>query len=241
MRRIVVVFILFIIAILTFADDYKILYSTRINLDSDESLEHIILKGEKVSDIYWGNFEIILEDDGKVFDTLTGMGGYEPKLSYFDFDGNGIEDILLISRSGGSGNYINYLLYLYDGNELKLYTMDDFMSKLKGYFMDQYRVVIGYDEYYTYIDLSDRKTLYQELKAYDEYGRFIKDYNSLMIGGISELEPYDFGNDGVYDLKGSISISGIYHADRIGYIHFIYSVKENRLRWLEISKVIYVK
>ncbi|APT75409.1 hypothetical protein LN42_02665 [Marinitoga sp. 1137] len=240
MKKSFFIILLVITSILVLADDYQVVYSTKLNLDSDRSLEHITLKGEKVSEIYWGNFLLSIEDDGKTFDILTGLDGYSPKIEYFDFNGDGYDDILLTTRSGGSGNYINYALYLYTGDNLTKYNIKPFIKDIKGFFMDQYKAVISYKDAFTYLDLSDRKKLYQEIKAYDQYGRFIKNYNELMIGGFSELEPFDFGNDGTYELKGSIAISGLYHADSIGYLHFIYSVKKDKLLWLEVSKTIYV-
>jgi hypothetical protein len=234
MKKMALLFII-LIPLLMFS---KIIIQKDIDLNGDMINENIILEGDYISSIYIDNLKLNII--GKESTTIElGFGAYEPTIEFYDFDGDSKLDILVKGYSGGSGNYIYYYIYSYENGELL--KSDDSILKLETSFMDNFKALIRYNDAYTYIDLSDRKDLYINMNAYNKYGQYVRDNKELFIGGINELYSYDFGNDNIYELYGKIKISGLYHADTIGYAIFVYSIKEKRIRWLEISKLIYVK
>ncbi|SHF02691.1 hypothetical protein SAMN02745164_01634 [Marinitoga hydrogenitolerans DSM 16785] len=234
MKKIILLLIT-LIPLLIFSD---IIEQKEIDLNGDSINEKVILEGDYISSIFIDNLKLKIIGNESTTIELN-FGSYEPKIEFYDFDGDKKLDVFIKGYSGGSGNYIYYYIYSYLNGEL-LDTKNEILD-LKTSFMDGFKALVRFKDAYTYLALSDRKSEYIKMKVYNKYGQFIGKIKELFIGGIGELEPYDFGNDGIYELKGIISISGLYHADRIGYAHFIYSVKEKRIRWLEISKVIYVK
>ncbi|NUU98993.1 hypothetical protein XO12_02340 [Marinitoga sp. 1154] len=234
MRKIIVI-LLMLFPLFVFSE---IIIQKDIDLNNDSENEKVILNGNYVSSVYVDNLKLSII--GKESTTINfDFGVYEPDISFYDFDGDGNLDIFFKGYSGGSGNYIYYYIYSYEKGELL--SSKQSLIDLQAEFMDNFKALIKYKNYYTYIDLSDRKKQYIKMKAYNEYGQFTGDYKSLFLGGIAELKPVDFEHDGIYELKGTISLSGLFHADRIGYIYFIYSIREKQIKWLEISKVIYVK
>ncbi|KAF2956494.1 hypothetical protein [Marinitoga sp. 38H-ov] len=234
MKKIVVLLII-LFPLLMFSN---VIIQKAVDLNNDSLNEKVILEGDYISSIFIDNLKLTIV--GKESTTIElGFGAYEPSIDFYDFDGDKELDIFVKGYSGGSGNYNYYYIYSYENGELL--NPDFIFLKLETSFMDGFKALIKYEDAYTYIDLSDRKEEYINMNAYNKYEKFIGEYNELFIGGVNELYPYDFGNDGVYELSGKIKISGLYHADTIGYANFIYSIKEKRIRWLEISKIIYVK
>ncbi|GAB6189565.1 hypothetical protein JCM30566_13050 [Marinitoga arctica] len=231
-------FIFILIILIPLLNFSNVIEQKEIDLNNDKVKEKVILEGDYISSIFIDNLKLkIIGNDSTTIE--LNFGAYEPKIEFKDFDGDKNLDVFIKGYSGGSGNFIYYYIYSYINGELL--NSDSKFLDLKTSFMDGFKALVKYEDAYTYLDLSDRKEEYIQMKAYNKYGQYVGKIKELFIDGVGELEPFDFGNDGVYELKGVIGISGLYHADRIGYAHFIYSVKEKRIRWLEISKVIYVK
>ncbi|WP_129408181.1 hypothetical protein [Marinitoga lauensis] len=231
------IFMFLIISILMFSE---IIDQKSIDLNGDGINEKITLEGTYISSIYIDGLTLNISNSTNYSTSINlGFGAYNPEMEFYDFDGDKKLDVFVKGYSGGSGNYLYYYIYSYTNG--KLLSSDDTILDLETAFMDNFKALVKYKNAYTYIDLSDRKDEYIKTKTYNKYGQFIGKFKELFVGGIGELEPFDFGHDGIYELKGVISISGIYHADRIGYAHFVYSIKEKRIRWLEISKLIYAK
>ncbi|ABR31408.1 hypothetical protein SU69_07935 [Thermosipho melanesiensis] len=232
MKNIIILFILLPILSLT-----EIIQTTSIDINNDNKPETIILEGTPISSIYWDDLFISLKTTELIKKIKLGFGGYNPELFVLDFDGDKTLDIFIKADSGGSGNFNEYFIYsLTKGIILN----NEELVNLSGFFMDGFKAIIKYKEFYTYIDLSDKKEFYIQNKIYNKYGQFIGKDKRLFIGGISNLKTIDFQNDKTYELEGYISISGAFHADKIGFAHFIYSVKKKKVIWLEISKLIYI-
>lgn len=214
----------------------KVLVTVKEDIDNDKTIEVITLEGTPVSSLFSDDFEITIKNGKFQKNVKLNFGGYNPEIKLFDFDGDSIKDILVTAYSGGSGNYQEYFIYSIKNGIL---LNNDLSINLTAEFMDNFKALISYNGNFTYLDLSDRKDEYIEMGLYNEFGQFTGDYKKLFIGGISKIETIDFFNDNIYELEGSISVSGAYHADRIGYLHFVYSVKNRKVIWLEISKVLY--
>ncbi|ACJ76322.1 hypothetical protein H17ap60334_06886 [Thermosipho africanus H17ap60334] len=233
MKKIVLSIILFIFSIFLHAN---VITSTNTDIDNDGILENITLEGNKLSEIYYDAFVLKIKNEKSEKNIKLDFGGYSPKMEIYDFDGDSIKDILIISDSGGSGNYSEYFIYSIKKGVL---LNNDLKLDLKAKFFDGFKALISYKDKYTFLDLSEKKEQYINEKIYNKFGQFIGENKDLFIGGISNLEAFDFGKDDIYELKGIITLSGIYHADRIGYIHFVYSIKNDKFIWLEVSKLLY--
>lgn len=157
----------------------------------------------------------------------TENSGYNPRLFLGDFTDNGTADILLTIDSGGSGAITyDYLYSFAQGKPQLLFNSDVYNDywKYKVTYLDGYRLQVtntNAEQVYT-IDISSRGKEYLD-GIYNPDGT-LKSPTEGWVDPLSGLYPVDFDGDGVYELLAFQGVSGLYHADRFGYI-------QNVLRW----------
>ena len=159
--------------------------------------------------------------------------GYGPTITLFDFTGDGVPEILIGITSGGSGGIIFY--YIFSLKDFKPRLMFDFEE-----YDEKYSYVVNYLDFYKVevislynneryiIDIRSRGSEYLN-EIYDPSGR-LKEPIEGFVDPLSGLFPIDFNSDGKYELFTFQSISGRYHADRLGYINNTLSWRNNEFR-----------
>jgi hypothetical protein len=147
-----------------------------------------------------------------------------------DFDGDGIEDILIKNSTGGSGGYINVKLLSFNGTYLEeLFSTENDYFKVEGNFKENFIANIKMDDYFSYdINLSHKKDMYLEEGFYTSEGEVSNEWIDLMIGGIAEFEVKKFGDKTL--AKVLKSVSGFYHADRLGYLEMFLDFTEGNMK-----------
>ncbi|KKB35767.1 hypothetical protein QY97_01565 [Bacillus thermotolerans] len=153
--------------------------------------------------------------------------GYDPILFLGDFTGDGINDILIVIPTGGSGGTTNSYVYSFVNNEPRLLFDSDGFNQAYQYdvtYKDNYKVEVfsKRDDTRYMIDLSLREPDYLN-QIYDVDGK-LKMPVSGWVDPISGLYPVDFAFDNMYDLIAYQQIAGTYHADSLGTI-------QSRLKW----------
>ncbi|MHA0855880.1 VCBS repeat-containing protein [Paenibacillus sp. CMAA1364] len=153
--------------------------------------------------------------------------GYNPRLFVGDFTGDAIADLLLTIDSGGSGGTTFNYLYTFTKAKPQLIFSSDVYNdywKYKVTYLDGYRlqlICINTKQVYT-LDITSRGKDYLN-EIYNVDGT-LKAPIEGFVDPLSGLYPVDFDRDGVYELLAFQGVSGLYHADRFGYI-------ENQLKW----------
>lgn len=158
---------------------------------------------------------------------LSENAGYNPRVFLGDFNGDGVNDILVSIDSGGSGAIMYHYIYSFINNTPQL--MFDFNA-----YNDEYKYDITYKDNFKVeviskknseiyiIDISLKGEEYLN-EIYDENGKLKKPISGF-INPLSGLYPIDFNSDGVYELLAYQKIAGRYNADSLGYIL-------NTLKW----------
>lgn len=161
--------------------------------------------------------------------------GYNPTIFLGDFTGDRVNDILISIDSGGSGAIGFYYLYSFLNDVPRL--LFDFEK-----FNDEYQYSVNYRDNYCVeviskelrekyiIDIRYKGEEYLS-QIYDKNGK-LKEPIEGWVDPISGLYPVDFDRDGIYELYMFQSISGLYHADGLGYV-------ETAMKWNRTSFTLY--
>ncbi|WP_249661372.1 hypothetical protein [Lysinibacillus fusiformis] len=153
--------------------------------------------------------------------------GYHPTIFLGDFTGNHIEDIMVISDTGGSGGIINGEIFSSTNNQVhSIFDTESFNTKLQytvNYANNYKAVVQSKAPAKKYIlDLQYKGPEYLA-EIYHPDGT-LKQPIEGWVDPISGLYPVDYDRDGTYEILAYQEIAGRYHADGLGYV-------ENILKW----------
>jgi hypothetical protein len=157
----------------------------------------------------------------------NGNAGYNPTLFLGDFTGDGVQDILISIDSGGSGAFTYDYIYSFVHHQArKLFDFNRYneQNQYTVTYMDQYKVKVDSPATgQTYlIDISNRGGDYLS-QIYNTDGTLKKPVQGWG-DGVSGFDPVDIDRDGVYEIRAYQQISGLYHADSLGYV-------TNTLHW----------
>ncbi|WOV86669.1 VCBS repeat-containing protein [Sporosarcina oncorhynchi] len=201
------------------------------DVTGDKVPDHVYLTGTKTTDSPFVQQITLHVRDGRT-GALTSVSlkenvGYSPALFLGDFTGNGVNEILISSNTGGSGGIMNYYIVSYLDNKPRL--LFDFEA-----YNNLYEYTITYRDYYKVeviskmnnekyiIDISLKGMDYLN-EIYDSRGK-LKQPISGFVNPLSGLYPVDFDGNGVYELLAFQKIAGRYNADSLGFI-------QNTLGW----------
>jgi hypothetical protein len=218
---------------LTFEKVNYIIAEKKEDIDKDNVVENIMLIGEISSETpFIHNIKLVISNRESTFILYKNAisDGYDPYFELADFDGDGIEDILIKNSTGGSGGYINVKLLSFNGTYLEeLFSTENDYFKVEGNFKENFIANIKMDDYFSYdINLSHKKDMYLEEGFYTSEGEVSNEWIDLMIGGIAEFEVKKFGDKTL--AKVLKSVSGFYHADRLGYLEMFLDFTEGNMK-----------
>jgi hypothetical protein len=229
---------------LTFEKVNYIISQVKEDIDNDIITENIMLIGEISSETpFVQNIKLVISNREETFILYKNAipDGYNPYLELADFDGDGIQDILVKNSTGGSGGYINVKLLSFNGTYLEeLFSTENTYFNLVGNFKEGFFANLKMDDYFSYdINLSHKKDMYIEEGFYTSEGKIANEWTDLMIGGIGEFEVKKWGDKTIAHV--SKSVSGFYHADRIGYVEFLldFTDKDMKIETINFSIILY--
>ncbi|WP_234405449.1 VCBS repeat-containing protein [Paenibacillus sp. IHBB 10380] len=153
--------------------------------------------------------------------TPSENAGYNPRLFIGDFTGDRISDILVTIESGGSGaTTFNDLYSLAEGKAQLLFNSESYNDywKYKVDYLNDYRLQLtNTNTQRVYLlDITMRGKAYLD-QIYNSDGT-LKAPVEGFVDPLSGLYPVDFDRNGVYELMAMQGVSGLYHADRFGYV-----------------------
>lgn len=157
----------------------------------------------------------------------NGNAGYNPTLFLGDFTGDGVQDIMITIDSGGSGAFtFNYIYSFVHNQARKLFDYNQYneQNQYTVTYLDYYKVqVVSAATGQTFlIDISGRGEEYLS-QIYNRDGTLKKQIEGW-ADGVSGFYPVDMDRNGVYEIRAYQQLSGLYHADSLGYV-------VNTLQW----------
>jgi len=201
------------------------------DINGDGFFETIFLMGtQKTGSPLWENLNLtsFYGQTGRIEQIpLKENVGYNPTIFLGDFTGNHIEDILVISDTGGSGGIINGEIFSSTNNQVhSIFDTESFNNKLHytvNYANNYKAIVQSKTPAKKYIiDLHYKGPEYLA-EIYHPDGT-LKQPIEGWVDPISGLYPVDYDRDGTYEILAYQEIAGRYHADGLGYV-------ENILKW----------
>jgi hypothetical protein len=138
-----------------------------------------------------------------------------------DFTGTGRKDILVQIDSGGSGATTYDDVYHYASGAFQHIFSSDYFNNHWKYlvnYLDNYKLQViseNTKQVFT-MDISGRGREYLN-QIYTPEGKLNKPVQGF-VDPVSSLSPIDLDRDGKYALMAFQGVSGLYHADRFGYI-----------------------
>lgn len=201
------------------------------DINADGFLETIFLVGVQQPDSpLWKNITLTIfyvqTQQMQQFPLKQNLG-YNPTIFLGDFTGNHIEDILVVSDTGGSGGIINGEIFSSINNQVRsIFDAESFNNKLKYSvnYVDHYKAVVQSS------NPAKRYTIDLQYKGADYLAEIYNPDGTLKqpiegwVDPFSGLYPIDYDRDGTYEILGYQGIAGRYHADGLGYV-------ENVLKW----------
>jgi len=201
------------------------------DINGDGMFETIFLMGTKTPDSpLWKNITLVIfYGQTRQFEQLALKEnvGYNPTIFLGDFTGNHIEDILVISDTGGSGGIINGEIFSsINGTVRSIFDTESFNNKqtYSVNYLNNYKASVrsSNPKKQYIIDLQYKDPEYLA-EIYNKDGT-LKQPIEGWVDPISGLYPVDYDRDGTYELLAYQEIAGRYHADGLGYV-------ENILKW----------
>jgi hypothetical protein len=214
-----------------FQNDYyfsNIVASAIGDVNGDNIPDYVYLTGIRTPDSpFIQNITLVIRDGKtgiKQSRKLESDAGYNPTLFLGDFTGDRVSDIQISIASGGSGGIMFYYIFSDVNNQLKiLFDYEDFNNKYnyKVTYQNNYQVLVENIELGSkyIIDITYKGNEYLS-EIYTPDGQ-LKAPIEGWVDPLSGLYPVDFDGNGVFELLGYQSISGRYHADRLGYVQSI--------------------
>lgn len=211
--------------------DERAIASVRADLDGDGKTEEVTLVGErKDGELAWQNLKLVVDSEASCKAAtipLPDAAAYDPYLAAGRFTLGRREQVLIVLPTGGSGGIVDFFVYgLENGEYAPLLSADQFAAEYPYAvtYLNGYRTLVTNEksgaEYL--IDLSGRNAEYLN-GLYDETGK-LKAPQAGFVEPVSLIYPADVDGNGVLELVTWQQVSGLYHADQLGFVI-------NHLQW----------
>lgn len=218
------------------------LLSTAIgDVDGDGREEKILLLGSAVvpKGLYRGDLYVVVKDvaTGRLKGYLRpkACGGYGAYLTLADVTGNGVDNVVVVAPTGGSGGIVDYRILDFAGEQpeeiftrannhgvvLQARYLPDFKAEL--IFPDIRRSVI--------LDLNGEKEMYVHLNAYNPDGSVKESGLRPYTQDLSGMLMLDVDNDGVDEVVTTQRLVGSTNADTLGFVRTVWNYKAGQ--WIE--------
>ncbi|RDI45856.1 hypothetical protein [Falsibacillus pallidus] len=180
--------------------------------------------------------DVLLDNQNKI--RINYEPGYEPSITFKDFNHDRVKDMLQSSVTGGSGGFYSYkLTTLKEGVETDIPMPPSL--QVQGQFADGYKAIVTIPEIgktYT-VDLSARKDDYLRLGIYKN-GK-LNEPTELMVDPIAYFKPSKIAGKKGWGLIGYQRVSGAYHADGIGTVESYWYYENGKWQMVHAKWITY--
>ena len=221
---------------LNLEENIEIIESEKKDVTGDQVEDKILLTGIRAdkNSVFFDHLTVVVRDGKKdeyLKATYKNFSGYEPKLMLKDFSGDQIADVMVKSRTGGSGGIVDHLIATFSEGESKVIfdSQDNKGIEVTGQFLPNFKAKLEFKNHNKQVtlDLSFNREKYIKNKIYNQQGLMIK---RKLIRPYSypfgKLEVIDYNRDGTYELKGYQKVVGAYGADKISELKTIWRYEE---------------
>ncbi|PLT32477.1 hypothetical protein [Bacillus sp. V5-8f] len=211
----------------------KIIVTKKRDVTGDGKKERISIVGipYEQDSAFLREINLVVEvKDGKKVN-LPLDAGFDPKLHFADFNGDGLKDVYVTISTGSSGGLINSYAYTFTGGKAKDLSVPPPVS-ITGQFLDNYKIVMSVPlQKPLVLDVSNRKKDYIKLGMYQKNGK-LNEPTEVMV------DPYSLFNITKISgkrkgLKGVQRVSGAYHADALTDIYSEWEYRDGNWQLLK--------
>lgn len=221
--------------------DERAIASVWADLDGDGKTEEVTLVGERPEgQLAWQNLKLVI-GGGVAAIPLPDAAAYDPYLAAGRFTSGRREQVLVVLPTGGSGGIVNFFVYgLENGEYVPLLSADQYAAEYPYAvtYLNGYRALVTNEKSGAefLIDLSGRDAEYLN-GLYDETGR-LKAPQAGFVEPVSLIYPADVDGNGVLELVTWQQVSGLYHADQLGFV--IHHLQWDGKAFAPVSQVVAV-
>jgi len=202
------------------------------DIDGDGEEEKILLLGNKFGpgSQYYTNLYLLTKEtktdhiESAIRPTIA--GGYDCSLRLADVTGNGVDDVLIVAPTGGSGGIIDYRIVDFTDNKPReIFTAEDNQGvPISGDYLPDYKVQITFGEKAKKVimDVPSDIGLYGYLGVYGEDGSLLQNYHHPYGQYLSGLLMLDTDGDGVSEVVTTQRIVGLNNTDTLGYVRAVW-------------------
>lgn len=167
--------------------------------------------------------------------SLGDIAGYDASFKTISFVERDKAEVFLSMSTGGSGGYGSFYVIDFDGRDACIIydsDKDPLPSHVTGRFTDGYRCVASThgESGIIAIDLTPRKSLYDNAIVYDPAGGKLLKPVELWGGSYGSMAPTKPRGDGTSALRGTVAFSGLFNADRILSVTITQTYEKGRWR-----------
>ena len=206
--------------------NYEIVGEASGNLEEGEGADRVRLIALRQEDGVYDRgllLEVIPSEGGPFIVPLPDdVRGFQSSVEVKNFTSRGKSEILLKVSSGKWGERFLIIAVANRRGEVILDTHPTKIPTVVGRFFDNYRaeIIVMETGERGMIDLSPRKAAYDRKFIYSE-NETLRSSVTVWVDKLSRFEPVDVDNDGIFEIKEVMDLSGAGRADRIAYVEAV--------------------
>jgi hypothetical protein len=206
---------------------YKALYSKSIDIDGDQKNDTVQILGSGEGyyyypyEKYYEEIKVLVKtSSGKQFSFSQYEFGEDLVDAYIvDLNGDKTKEIVFTSFGGGTALYYRAHVYTLNNGKLQYSEINSECDDISIEFLDNYQASV----YSSTLDIAYTVSFEYRKDEYEEKGVYTWGYLSdeeqlwgLARGPYYECE--DIDNDGIYEIRQTKQLTGIYNADALGHV-----------------------
>ena len=216
----------------------KIIFQSTVNLLEGEQIERIVLSGvEKEGSPFYEDVKLTVFDEksGKLLYSITPNVnfGYQPKLSFIDFDLDGVMEVFYSAESGivGGGGY--FYVFGFNGKINTYYDFDLDKKPFTAKYQDYYKVSVKRGEKEFLIDICKKGNDYLN-KIYTPNGKLQKQTLASVSKVYSVIPYYNYAKNKHF-IKVLRKVSGENPNDCICYANVDLELENYEFKQVKLS------